>query len=75
MRQKVEAVARELQDGALRVEPAKGKLSETRNTVVADWMATVGVLRAQGETELASEVEWFVKRLPSKKAKLSHSRW
>lgn len=65
MRAKVEAVARELQDGALRVESGKAKLVETRKAVVADWMATAATLRAQGEVELAGEVEQFVKGLPA----------
>lgn len=65
MRAKVEAVARELQDGVLRFEPGKARLAETRKTVVADWMATAATLRAQGERELANQVEQFVKGLPA----------
>lgn len=64
MRRKVEAVARELQSGALRAEPGRARLIKTRKTVVADWLATAAVLRRQGEAELAGEVERFVKRLP-----------
>lgn len=65
MRAKVEAVGRELQDGALRPEPGKAKLVETRRTVVADWMATAATLRVQGEHELAGQVEQFAKGLPA----------
>lgn len=63
MRAKVEGVARELQDGALRVEPGKAKLIETRRGVVADWLATAEMLRAQGEPKLAAQVERFVKSM------------
>jgi hypothetical protein len=64
MRKKVEAVARELQDGALHIEPGKARLVETRKAVVGDWMATAATLRAQGESDLASQVEQFVRGLP-----------
>jgi hypothetical protein len=64
MRAKVKTVARELQDGVLRPEPGKAKLAETRESVVADWMATAATLRAQGEHDLAAQVVQFVKDLP-----------
>jgi hypothetical protein len=65
MRAKVEGVARELQDGALRPEAGKTRMVETRRQVVADWMDTAATLRAQGAHELAGQVEQFVKGLPA----------
>lgn len=65
MRKKVEQVARELQAGELAPEPGKARLASTRETVRAGWLATAEVLRAQGQAELAGEVEKFVKAMPA----------
>ena len=65
MRRKVEEVAREIQAGALAPEPGKGKLHGTRETVRAGWLATAEVLRAQGQGDLAKEVEAYVKAMPA----------
>jgi hypothetical protein len=65
MRAKVEAVARELQRGGLASEPGKAKLTATREAVTHGWLATAQALRAQGEVDLAREVESFVAGLPA----------
>lgn len=64
MRRKVDQVARELQAGALSSEPGKVRLDDTRKTVKAAWLATASILRAQGQGELANDVDDFVKAMP-----------
>ena len=64
MRTKVQAVANELRGGRLTPEPGKAKLIETRRSVTSDWLATAAALRAQGEGQLAREVEDFVRAMP-----------
>jgi hypothetical protein len=64
MRSKVEAVARELRQGALSPEPGKARLLETRRAVVEAWLATAQALRREGQGELAREVEAFVRTMP-----------
>lgn len=64
MRRKVEEVAKELKAGALAAEPGKEKLKETRKAVREGWIATAEVLRAQGQAELAKEVEAYAKAMP-----------
>jgi hypothetical protein len=64
LRDKVQAVARELQHGELARESGQSRLLETRRVVTCDWLATAQALRAQGEAALAREVEAFVKDMP-----------
>ena len=64
MRAKVEAVARELQQGTLTPEPNKKKLLLRREAVIRGWEAVAHVLRAQGEGDLARDVEAYVAALP-----------
>ena len=64
MRTKVEAVARELQQGRLVTEPGKTKLARTRETVSRAWRAVAQALHEQGEVELSREVEAFVAAMP-----------
>jgi hypothetical protein len=65
MRAKVEAVGRELQRAGLASEPGKAKLMATREAVTHGWLVTARALRAQGEVDLAREVERFVAVLPA----------
>lgn len=65
MRRKVEQVAREIQAGALTPEAGKAKLAATRQAVRTGWLGTAQVLRTQGETQLAAEVEAFARSLPA----------
>lgn len=64
MRGKVGAIARELQDGTLAADLGKAKLVETRLAVLEGWREMAKALRAQGEDQLAAEVEAFVRALP-----------
>jgi hypothetical protein len=64
VREKVEAVARELaRSGTIR-DPAHAKLAETRKAVVAGWLGLATLLDKQGEVALAGEVRQFVRSLP-----------
>jgi hypothetical protein len=65
MRRKVERVAEELLHGRLAPEPGKAKLIATRKRVLADWMATAALLRAQGREPLARDVEDYVRQMPA----------
>lgn len=64
MRAKVEGVARELQHGRLTPEPSKAKLLRQREVLVAGWRAVAQALRAQGQGELARDVDAYVATLP-----------
>ncbi len=64
MRQKVEAVAKQIANGALFNEPGRAKLIETRKAVVAGWLAVAKTLDRQGETQLAADVRKFVQEMP-----------
>lgn len=65
MRRKVQQVANELLRGKLAPETGKAKLLATRERVVADWRMTAAVLRAQGQQQLAREVEDYIRRMPA----------
>ena len=65
MRAKVQAVARELQQGGLAADPAMPRLKQTREAVVAGWRTTAEALRAQGDEQLAREVEAFIAAMPT----------
>jgi hypothetical protein len=59
-RARAEAVASELLDGNLRIEPGKAKLIGTRRDVERGWRATSDILIAQGHPELAAHIRRFV---------------
>jgi hypothetical protein len=64
LRERVESVARELfRTGTVR-DSARGRLQETRRTVVSGWMGIADTLDAQGEIVLAGDVRSFAKHLP-----------
>lgn len=56
---RVEAVARELASGAMKVETGGSKLVQTHREVVQGWRAVGDLLFRSGEIELASEVQRF----------------
>ncbi len=64
MRDKVEAVARELQAGRLSPEAGKEKMLARREATDAAWHAVAARLKEQGKDELAREVESFVHQMP-----------
>jgi hypothetical protein len=63
-RARAEAVAAELLNGNVRVDPGKSKLMETRNEVERRWRATSDILLSEGQTELAVQVRRFAGQMP-----------
>jgi hypothetical protein len=63
-RARVDAVARELLKGDLRIEPGKTRLLETRKQVERGWSAVGDILMAEGRKELANEVWRFAAEMP-----------
>jgi hypothetical protein len=64
MRERAEAVVRELAQGGLRVERGKAKLVDTRKEVRRAWQAVSGILTLEGQSELAMQVQQFADRMP-----------
>lgn len=60
LRERAEAVAKELAKGSLRIEPGKSRLVGTRNEVRGAWLAVSEILTQQREPELALHVRQFV---------------
>lgn len=63
MRERAEAVARELSSGTLRIEPGKSTLVRTRGEVVREWKAAQELLVSAGQLELAARVDRFVQQM------------
>jgi hypothetical protein len=57
-------IATELSRTGTIEDPARARLLETRESLVAAWMKAAEVLDAQGEEILAGEVRYFAKHLP-----------
>lgn len=64
VKERLNAVVRELKNGRLRPEPGKSKVLDTREQVVRQWRQTVDILRAQREVRLAQQVEQFIATMP-----------
>jgi hypothetical protein len=64
MRTRVAAIIKEMQSGRLAPEAGKAVLRATRDEVGVGWASTAQLLRAQGETALATEVERFMREMP-----------
>jgi MobA/VirD2-like, nuclease domain len=64
-REKVMAIATEVNRNGYFGESAHAKIVETRKTVVANWLNIADTLDRQGEVSLASNVRYFAKQLPS----------
>lgn len=60
MRERSEAVAAEILDRHLRIEPGKSKLVETRKAIERGWAAMSALLVQQGRPVLAAEIRRFV---------------
>jgi hypothetical protein len=56
MRDRVEAVARELATGGLRTEKGKAKMLDTRREVQRAWQDVSNILVRDGQSELSAEV-------------------
>lgn len=63
LRDRAEAVARELHNGNLRTESGKSKLALTRTHVERGWQAIMDLLVSDGQSELASRVGRFVNEM------------
>ena len=62
-RARAQAVARELVEGGLNVEPGKAQLLDTRRQVVNGWNEVVDHLVREGHAELALKVRQFVREM------------
>lgn len=62
-RARTEAVAAELLEGALRVEPARSKLIRTRNQVERGWRSVSDTLVDQNHPDLAARVRRFIDQM------------
>jgi hypothetical protein len=65
IRQRVTDVVNELRSTGTIRYPAKRRLLETRQAVIANWNVTADLLDAQAESTLASEVRHFARHLPN----------
>jgi hypothetical protein len=63
-RNRVTAVARELKEGKLRVEPGKAKLMRTRDEFRRAWLSVSDSLFRQGHKEIAAHIRLHVERMP-----------
>jgi hypothetical protein len=64
MRERAEAVAKQLAQGRLRIEPGKASLVNTRNEVRRAWLAVGDILIRERQSELAAHVRRFADRMP-----------
>jgi hypothetical protein len=64
VRAQAEAVAAELLKGNRTVEPGKSAIMATRNEVERGWRSTSDALLAQGHSELAAQVHYFLAGMP-----------
>lgn len=65
MRERAEAVVRDLSRGITQVESGKAKLVETRNNVRRAWWTVSEILIRDSHPELAAEVTRFAEQMPS----------
>jgi hypothetical protein len=64
IRERVKAVARELNAGKLQIEPGKEKLLSTREEVRRGWLAVSDTLSRDGHPEIAAQVRRYVEQMP-----------
>jgi hypothetical protein len=64
MRERAESVGAELMNGNSRSEQGKSKIIKTRDEVELGWRAVNDRLIAQGQPELAAQLERFVSQMP-----------
>jgi hypothetical protein len=72
MRERAEAVARELAKGKLRIEPGKASLLATRNEIRRAWLAVGDILIRERQPELAAHVRRFSDEIS---APLTEKEW
>jgi len=64
MRERAEAVARELRNGGLRTEAGRSRLLQTRYDVERGWLAFADAAARDGMQNVADQVRQFVGRMP-----------
>jgi hypothetical protein len=64
LRNRIKAVAKELKDGKLQIEPGKAAQMRTRDDVRRAWLAVSDRLIRQGHAELSAQVRQHVERMP-----------
>ena len=64
MRERAEAVARELKAGVLRIEAGKAKLVRTYDDVRLAWLAVSDILTQEKQLELAAQVRRYADQMP-----------
>jgi hypothetical protein len=64
VRERVNAVARELGKSGIIADPVQRKLLKTREAIAGNWLQAADVLDAQGEAILAAQVREFARNLP-----------
>ena len=64
IRDRLQALALELQKGHFHIEEGKNRLRATRDAIERGWLAASAILAAQGDSELAADVRRFVQRMP-----------
>lgn len=62
--ERTEAVARELAEGELKLEPGAARLRQTRREVVRGWSKVADQLLIEGHVELAHAVRRFIAKMP-----------
>jgi hypothetical protein len=60
MRARWEAVAKELQQGELRIDRGSAKVANTRHAIERGWQSVSGLLVKEGHIELAANVQRFI---------------
>ena len=63
-RDRVKAVAQELKEGKLQIEPGKEKLLRTREEVRRGWLAVSDDLTRQGHPKIAAQVRRHMEQMP-----------
>jgi hypothetical protein len=64
MRERAEAVAQELANGKLRIEPGKASLDGTRSEIRRAWLAVGDILIREGQPDLSAQTRRFVEDMP-----------
>jgi hypothetical protein len=64
MRERAEAIARELRSGGVRPEDGYSRVRQTRQEVERGWMAFAELMEREGQHNAAAQVRRFVDRMP-----------
>jgi hypothetical protein len=64
LREKIESIKKEFRETRTISDPARARLLETREAVVAAWNSVASKLEAQGHGDLGDQVRYFASHLP-----------